>query len=179
LGYETTFFGAISVVPALNKQEIAYLRRFAASRRMDRELGPYFCSANYFGAHSDPDIRDHNRPGPDQPGLWCKWEPTDDGASIVWNKAEKFYDAEKWMAYLVRTFLAPDASLASELAAPLDGRYYADEFAFFTFDHVLNGVIDAEGEEDDDVWQLVVEDNLVTVRYADGDAQPVIDTGPR
>jgi hypothetical protein len=29
-------------------------------------------------------------------------------------------------------------------------------------DHVVNGVIDADGEEDDDVWQLIVTDNVVT-----------------
>ncbi|MGW2256212.1 hypothetical protein ACWCXH_39700, partial [Kitasatospora sp. NPDC001660] len=35
-------------------------------------------------------------------------------------------------------------------------------FEHFTFDHVLNGVIDAVGEEEGDEWQPIVQDNTVT-----------------
>ena len=162
MGYNTEFRGAVTVVPPLNRHEIAYLRRFAETRRMDRERGPYYCGKGYAGQADEPDIRDYNKPGFEQPGLWCKWEPTDDGSQIEWNQAEKFYDADAWMAYLIRTFLMPGAPLAEELASPVPGRYYAPEFSHFTFDHVVNGVIDAEGEEPDDVWQLIVTDNVVT-----------------
>jgi hypothetical protein len=33
----------------------------------------------------------------------------------------------------------------------------------FTFDHVVNGTIDAQGDDPDDRWQLVVVDNEVRV----------------
>lgn len=165
MGYNTDFRGAVTIVPPLNKHEVAYLRRFAGTRRMDRELGPYYCGKGFAGQDQEPDIRDYNKPGFGQPGLWCKWEPTDDGARIQWNQQEKFYDADDWMEYVITTFLMPEADLAEELASPVEGRFYAGEFAHFTFDHVVNGVIQAEGEEDDDVWTLAVTDNEVVVLY--------------
>jgi hypothetical protein len=36
MGYTTEFDGSVSISPPLNAHEIAYLRKFAASRRMDR-----------------------------------------------------------------------------------------------------------------------------------------------
>ncbi|MQS15962.1 hypothetical protein F7Q99_27840 [Streptomyces kaniharaensis] len=36
-------------------------------------------------------------------------------------------------------------------------------FEYFTFDHTVNGVIDADGEELRDIWQLLVRDNDVSV----------------
>jgi hypothetical protein len=71
------------------------------------------------------------------PGYWCKWVPSADGSTIRWNEAEKFYDADKWMAYLIDAFLRPD--------------------------HVVNGSIEAEGEEPGDRWRLEVRDNAVYV----------------
>jgi len=176
MGYNTDFRGAVTVVPPLNRHEIAYLRRFAGTRRMDRDLGPYYCGTGFRGQAEDPAIRDDNEPGFDQPGLWCKWEPTDDGGRIQWNQIEKFYDGELWMAYLVRTFLMPEAHLAEELESRVEGRYYAPEFAHFTFNHLVNGVIDAEGEEEDDVWQLIVTDNVVITRADGEESAPITDT---
>ena len=164
MGYNTDFRGAVTVVPPLDEHEIAYLRRFGGTRRMDRGLGPYYCGKGFAGQQREPDILDFNSPGFGQPGLWCKWEPTDDGSQIRWNQQEKFYNADDWMGYVIGTFLMPGAVLARELTSPVEGRYYAPEFAHFTFDHVVNGVIDAEGEQDDDVWQLIVTDNVVTTR---------------
>ena len=40
----------------------------------------------------------------------------------------------------------------------------SDDFDWFTFDHVVNGVIEAQGEKADDHWDLVVENNIVTCR---------------
>jgi hypothetical protein len=164
MGYTTEFTGAVTVEPPLNEHEISYLRRFVGTRRMDREQGPYYCGTGFAGQDEEPDILDYDKAGFGQPGLWCRWEPTDDGRRIQWGGAEKFYNSEEWMAYLIRTFLMPGAVLSEELAAGFEGRYYAPEFEYFTFDHVVNGVIDADGEEVDDVWQLIVTDNEVTSR---------------
>lgn len=68
----------------------------------------------------------------------CKWAPTEDGTAIAWNGNEKFYYADLWLAYLVDTFLAPRG-------------------------HVVNGVIEADGEEPDDLWRIEVRDNVVFV----------------
>jgi hypothetical protein len=82
-------------------------------------------------------VRDYNCPPQGQPSLWCNWEPTPDGTAIVWNGAEKFYKSAEWMTYIIDHFLAPSS-------------------------YTLNGVIDAEGEDRNDVWRLVVTDNVVT-----------------
>src|SRR5262245_48577210 len=163
MGYTTEFTGSVTVVPPLNEHEVAYLRRFAESRRMLRGNGPYYTGTGYAGQDQEPDIIEYGEPAEGQPGLWCQWTPTDDGAGIEWDGEEKFYSAEHWMPYLIDTFLRQGAQLQHELADRVAGRYYAPEFEHFTFDHVVNGTIDAEGEEEDDVWRLVVTDNEVEV----------------
>lgn len=166
MGYTTEFEGQVTVTPPLNPHEIAYLRQFSESRRMSRTNGPYFIGSGFRGQGVEPDIRDYNSPPPGQPGLWCEWVPTEDGSAIEWDGGEKFYASEEWMTYLIDTFLKPGAALASELGALVPGRVYPSEFAHFTFDHELNGVIDAQGEAADDRWRLMVTGNEVTVQRA-------------
>jgi hypothetical protein len=166
MGDTTEFDGSVNISPPLNAHEIAYLRKFARSRRMDRLLGPYFVDGSGFmGQGHDADVRDYGQPPAGQPGLWCEWEPTVDGTAITWNGQEKFYYSVEWMTYLIDTFLKPGASLASELASPVPGRHYRQDFRHFTFDHELNGVLNAQGEREDDQWQLVVTHNVVTSVY--------------
>ena len=93
----TEFEGSVSISPPLNAHEIAYLRKFAASRRMDRARGPYFVDGSGpFGQGHDDDIRDFNKPPAGQPGLWCRWEPTKDGTAIKWNGVEGEDDDDRW-----------------------------------------------------------------------------------
>ena len=165
MGYTTEFQGQINIDPPLNKDEIEYLKKFAASRRMNRRSGPYYADeedSSTFG-REDPDIIDYNRPPDGQPGLWCDWVPTDDGVAIIWDGMEKFYNAEEWMAYIINHFLKPDA----EVQKLVDGIVVPHPFVNFTFDHVLNGRIDAQGEDPDDRWILIVEDNVVKVAEAE------------
>lgn len=151
MGYTTEFEGRIEITPPLNAEEIEYLKKFNQSRRMHRTNGPYFAEpGDDFGQDHLPDIVNYNRPDPSQPGLWCGWEPTEDGTAIVWDGGEKFYHSVEWMQYLIEHFLKP-ACLA-KLPLP-----------FLQANHVLNGRIDAQGEEDGDRWTLVVQDNKVTV----------------
>lgn len=162
MGYSTKFAGRIAIVPPLNPQEIAYLRKFAGTRRMHRERGPYFVDGTgYAGQGHDPDIIDFNEPGDGQPGLWCHWVPTDDGAGLEWDGGEKFYYATDWMQYLIDHFLKSGA-VAQEHMRSAAMSHIPDGFASFTFDHVLNGVVAAQGEEPEDQWQLTVENNQVT-----------------
>ncbi|GAB2696468.1 hypothetical protein [Kitasatospora kifunensis] len=152
MGYSTEFTGHVTVAPPLDLHEIAYLRKFADSRRMHRENGPYFVDGTGpFGQGHDADIINYNAPDPSQPGLWCEWEPTDDGTTIEWNGAEKFYDATEWMQYLIDHFL--------KLGGHAQGQ---PGFEQFTFDHTVNGTIDAQGEDPDDTWQLIVINNLAS-----------------
>jgi hypothetical protein len=173
MGYTTEFFGEIAVDPPLNEAEITYLRRFAGTRRMGRSRGPYFVdSSGFHGQGDDPDIRDHNAPPIGQPGLWCQWVPNDAGTALAWDGGEKFYEADRWMAYLIEHFLKPGA----------DAFTCGDsQFEAFTFDHLLEGEIEAQGEEPDDRWILRITRNRVSVavgRTVYSDPEPIELTRP-
>lgn len=149
MGYNTDFRGQINIDPPLDSDEIAYLIKFSETRRMFRVAGPYFIGGTGFhGQGNDADVIDHNTPPPGQPGLWCQWIPNEDGTALVWNEAEKFYDAEQWMLYLIQHFLSPGAFAIGHVPAIRGG-------------HILNGTIDAQGDNPEDRWQLVVRNNKV------------------
>lgn len=165
MGYTTVFNGQVRIDPPLNPDEIHYLRQFSKTRRMHRRNGPYYLGTGFLGQDHESDIIDYNAPPIGQPELWCKWTPTEDGHALEWDGSEKFYDPVQWMTYVIDTFLKPGAALQAELAANVpavrQGRWYAPQFDAFTFDHVLNGRILAQGEEPGDVWTLRVVDNVV------------------
>lgn len=71
------------------------------------------------------------------PGYYCQWELYDN-ETIQWDSMEKFYGGGEWMVYIIDNF--------------------------FKADHVCNGVIEAYGEESDDIWRIVVEDNVVKIQ---------------
>jgi hypothetical protein len=147
MGYTTQFQGQITISPPLSPEEIDFLTKFNQTRRMDRENGPYFVDGSgAFGQGEDPDIRDFNRPPAGQPSLWCHWVPTEDGNAIEWDEGEKFYNAEKWMAYLINHFLKPDHIATMP----------------FLQGHMLNGSILAQGEDIEDRWRLHVVNNEVS-----------------
>lgn len=170
MGYHTEFSGRIGIGPPLNEHEVAYLKRFADSRRWNRPSGPYACGDDDLREWPrDDESRDrYNRPPEGQPGLWCSWTPTDDGTAIEWDGSEKFSNSVEWMRYLITQFLSHDAALQWETpewerepwSDQLD-RHHAPEFQHFTYDHVLNGMVNAQGEEDDDAWRLMVVENAV------------------
>ena len=166
MGYTTDFKGSVSVTPPLNPYEIAYLKRFADTRRMHRRNGPYFTGSGFAGQDHEADIVDYNSPPPEQFSLWNHWVSNEYGTTIEWDGGEKFHNADEWMTYIIDTFLKPGATVAAELASPVPGRVYAEEFDHFTFDHVVNGTIEAQGEDAEDRWRLVVTANVVTKQQA-------------
>lgn len=180
MGYTTEFQGEIRIDPPLNDDEISFLNDLAGTRRMMRKLGPLFVGGSgFYGQGDDADIIDSNTPSGErldrwswrtpvegwikyyeengQPGLWLQWRPNDDGTALRWDGGEKFYNSEEWMRYLI-----------DKLLSPMAGDYLIqhgredERLSSFTYDHTLNGVIHAQGEEDDDMWKLVVENNVVT-----------------
>lgn len=160
MGYTTEFEGHVTIEPPLNEHEVSFLKDLAETRRMNRTRGPLFVKGTgYAGQGRDEDVIDFNSPHPDQPGLWCQWEPVDDG-TIEWNGAEKFYASEEWMGYIAILLGRGGQSYVR------DHIDEDDRLQYFTNDHVLNGVIDAQGEEAADRWRLVVEDNVVTRQSA-------------
>lgn len=163
MGYTTKFDGHVTVDPPLNGPEMDYLRRFADSRR-------YQCTAGPYHAVIDGDLNRHAGCMPiatssepaGQPGLWCSWVPTQDGSGIEWDGMEKFYNSAAWMRYLIDAFLESGAGLQWEMKDPIEGRVYDPAFQHFTFNHTVNGRIEAQGDSDDDRWTLVVVDNVVS-----------------
>ncbi|WP_116245765.1 hypothetical protein [Nocardiopsis sp. FIRDI 009] len=158
MGYSTVFTGHVTVTPPLNPHEVAYLRKFNRTRRMDRERGPYHVEGSGFmGQGEDPDIRRYSTPPEGQPSLWCGWTPSEDGTRIHWDGMEKFHEADVWMAYLIDHFLRPGAH-----AAAYEGPHRPAAFDHFTFDHTVSGVIHAQGDDPEDRWDLVVTANRVS-----------------
>jgi hypothetical protein len=152
MGYTTDFEGQVDISPPLNAEEREFLTKFSDTRRMNRQKGPYFVDATGFaGQDPMPDILNYNSPPEGQPGLWCQWTPTEDGSALEWDGGEKFYESAEWMRYLIDHFLKPGAIAKSHLP-------------FLQTNHTVNGVIRAQGEDADDRWELVVENNRVTTR---------------
>lgn len=168
MGYTTDFNGEITIDPPLNPSELAFLNDFSGSRRMCRKNGPlYAVPGDNYGQNQTDDVLDYSEPDPDQPGLWCQWI-SPDGTTIEWDGGEKFYNSEKWMKYLITHLFTPDAR--EYVKDHLDEHPMLAEF---TFDHIFNGTISAQGEDPDDKWALYVEDNIVSV------ADAVLTYGPR
>jgi hypothetical protein len=151
MGYTTMFYGQVAVEPPFSADEIVYLHKFAGTRRMQYRQGPYYVDRGGLGGQATgDDVLDYNSPPEGQPGLWCHWVPTEDGSALKWDGGEKFYNAAKWMKYLIGHFIGDSPLGKTELP--------------FLHGHICNGYIAAHGEDPDDRWKLVVENNQVFVR---------------
>jgi hypothetical protein len=166
MGYTTDFTGKFNLHKPLSPEHHAYLSAFADTRRMKRDAektalrpdplrlavglpvgdeGGYYvgapgCSENDWekirGQEHTPDVTDYNHSPNGQPGLWCKWVPTEDGTAIEWDGGEKFYGYTDWIIYLIQNFLAP-------------------------WGYVLAGSVEWQGEERGDKGIIVILNNTV------------------
>jgi hypothetical protein len=84
-----------------------------------------------------------------QPSYWCQWAPSDDGTMLAWDGEEGFYESEAWMRYVIDHFIGIDPIAAKELP--------------FLTGHSVSGVIEAQGEDDDDHYFILVDNCAVTV----------------
>lgn len=158
MGYTTKFAGRFTLDKPLAPEHAAYLKAFNATRRMKRDafkaaempdplrdaaglpLGPdaaYFVGGGgSYGQDRDASVVDYNHEPEGQPGLWCQWTPSEDGAAIEWDQGEKFYYYGEWLAYIVEHFLKP-------------------------WGYDLSGSVTWQGEEVGDVGTLSVKDGRV------------------
>jgi hypothetical protein len=162
MGYTTYFEGSFKVEPPLEGRHAVYLHAFNDARHMERDVamtallpdpvreavglsvGKY---GEYYVGESEAmapggDVLDYNRPPIGQPGLWCKWVPTDDNAGIEWSQEEKFYDYIKWLKYLLSHFLIP-------------------------WGYQVSGSVRWEGEEQGDTGVIIVRHNKVYARFSE------------
>ncbi len=161
MGYNTALWGAVYLEPQLNPHEVAYLQALAECVYESFQSGLY--TVNF-----DPAARGGPAAMPtgvnNVPSGVCPWTASYDGQALECVETERPDDPAEWMAYLIDTFLKPGASLATELARPRPGLAYPAALNSFTFNHVANGVIDAQGEAFDDRWRIAVRDNIVYVQ---------------
>jgi len=153
MGYTTEFEGEFAIEPPLTKEQTAYLKQFCDTRRIRRDLekasklpdplreavalplgedAEFFVGGSGFrGQDRDDSIVEYNNKPRTQPGLWCQWEPTDDGSKLRWDGAEKFYYYTEWLEYLNENF-------------------------FKAWDRKIIGAVSWQGEQHDDYGLLTV-----------------------
>jgi hypothetical protein len=163
MGYTTDFTGAFACEPTLSPKHIDYLMAFNDTRRMLRDankssllpdpirkqvglpIGIDGC--NFVGNpektgmwyDNEESVLDSNNPPAGQPGLWCQWIPGDEGNSIKWDGNEKFYKYVEWLEYLINQYLIP-------------------------WGYTLNGKVEWQGEDKDDIGIIEVKNNEVETR---------------
>lgn len=148
MGFNTTYIGHLTITPHLNPAEVQWLLGFADwgglvdsdpfSMPMNprAELAAAFRSAggSVAGRRGIPyGVRD--------------WIVCEHGDRIQWRHAEKSNDAEFALPFMVRHFLGPEA-LAKTTGSP--------DFADFTFDHRIDGVIAGVRNDTDELFLLRV-----------------------
>jgi hypothetical protein len=154
MGVSTHYLGHVEIMPSLNQAEYDYLHAFARSRRSYRPGGPYAVSPEdpHTGS-GDREVELYNQIADGQPGYWCQWVPCPHGCCLVWDGHEKFYAGPAWLRYLIDHFLRRDAHARTSRGS---------QFAGFTFDHEMNGMIVGEQGDNRELFLLRVEGNEVT-----------------
>jgi hypothetical protein len=154
MGINTNYLGHVEIVPALNKAEYDYLTAFSQSRRTARPGGPYAVTPkDPDTGRTAADVDRYNSIWDGQPGYWCQWKPCPHGCCLNWDGREKFYAGPAWLRYLIDHFLCEGALAQSSGDA---------QFAGFTFDHQVNGVLVGEQQDLRKMFVLWVEDCEVT-----------------
>lgn len=154
MGLHTDYLGSLRIEPPLSQAEIAFVRSFGHTRHCGDRTA---LDVVQHPADNDPtgDVESYNRVASGMPGLWCPWTCCPEGCCLHWNQREKPYAPDRWLRYLIDTFLRRGAALDATPAARALG---------LTFDHVLNGMIVGERRETSELFALAVTNNVVTRR---------------
>lgn len=160
MGYSTDFYGSLQFNKPVAPWLVEYVNKFSETRRMKRDVdkikalfpdygkmcfngelgddGEYFIGGlGFCGQTQDESVIDHNTPPKTQPGLWCQWIINEKENCLEWDGGEKFYNYEEWLEYLIDNFFEP-------------------------LGYVLNGDIEWQGEEYNDLGTIHVVNNIVT-----------------
>lgn len=167
MGYTTDFSGSLVFNKPVSEPLKEYINRFSYTRRMPRDnekikevypnwrelcffgelgnKGEYFApidKAGGYGQDNDGTVLDINGYKESvHPGLWCQWIINDNN-ELEWDGGEKFYNYVEWLEYLIKHFFTP-------------------------LGYVLNGDIEWQGENYDDLGTIHVVDNVVNVEYGE------------
>jgi len=149
IGYSTDFIGKLAFNKPLAEEDREFLKKFSETRRMARNVDEKYGEEGEFyvegedgdwghGQGRESNIIDYNRPPKTQPSLWCQWIPSEDGKYLEWDGGEKFYNYVEWLMYIIANITAPRG-------------------------YILSGVIEWQGEDEEDTGRIIVENNNVTV----------------
>jgi len=160
MGYHTDFSGdGFQTDKPVDEETYQLLHLISSTRRMARDnsklaeqLGltlkqvekKYGVEGEFYGTDSyseDKTIINVNQSPAPQPGLWCQWMMDEDKQTIDWDGGEKFYEYEEWLTYLIERILKPRG-------------------------YKLSGSVYWSGEEDEDTGEIIIKDNVMTVKSA-------------
>ena len=157
MGYYTEFFGEFEFDKKLDSKTYKLLHGLGTTRRMKRNVDPkygvdgefYVESTENFGQDKEDNILDYNKPPSTQPSLWCCWEIDEDRTTLHVPEVGKHYYYDRWLQYIINITKAKG--------------------------YVLNGQVDWQGEDSEDMGRIIVKDNVIkvqaaTVTYEDVDA---------
>ena len=154
MGLHTDYLGSLRIQPPLSPAEVDFLQRFHRTRHCgDRTALDVVAHP----ADNEPagDAASSSRVAVGMPELWCPWTCCNEGCCLRWGEVEKPYAPDRWLRYLIDTFLRPGAALATDPTACALG---------LTFDHVLSGMLVGERRETAELFALAVKDNVVRRR---------------
>jgi hypothetical protein len=154
MGFSTKYLGHLTITPHLNPAEVQWLLGFADWGGLP-DNDPFALPMNpraELAAAFERAGGSMARPT-DIPYGVSDWVVCEHGDRIQWRPAEKSNDAVAAIRFLVSHFLGPDA-LAKDSGNP--------DFAEFTFDHRLDGVIAAVRDDTDELFLLRVVNSLIT-----------------
>jgi hypothetical protein len=154
MGLYTDYLGHLRITPALNADEIDFLRGFNATRHWG-DRSPLDVVQHPADNDDAGDVDSYNHTSPGMPGLWCPWTCCGTGCCLHWDGVEKPYAPREWLRYLIDTFLRPGAALSDDPDAQRLG---------LTFDHVLDGMLVGQRRETSELFALVVRENVVRRR---------------
>jgi len=87
MGFSTIYLRSFKFDRAIDPQHAKTLLEFRDTRHEDEAGNP--------GVDGKP------------PAYYCQWIPTKDRMGLEWDKNEKFYCGEQWLAYLIERFIKP------------------------------------------------------------------------
>jgi hypothetical protein len=154
VGLQTDYLGSVRIEPPLSLAEVDFVKGFNRTRHCG-DRAPLDVVTHPSDDDPAADVASHDRVAAGMPGLWCPWTCCDEGCCLRWDQAEKPYAPDRWLRYLIDTFLRPGAALAADPAARAAG---------LTFDHVLSGTIVGERRETGELFALTVNDNVLRRR---------------
>lgn len=154
MGFNTDYLGHLTITPPLNEAEGEWLRGFADWEALP-DGDPFALPMNPRAALAKAfaDAGGSMRPSRAVPYGVGHWRVCEHGDRIDWHRADKSNDAAEALSFLVEYYLGPNAR-ARDCGNP--------DFAEFTFDHHLDGVVVAVRNDTEEMFLLRVTNSRIT-----------------